>query len=164
MTHLAWFPGVFPTRVLSRGSSWAGCWGLRPSRGRSLPWWWAAPLQAGVHRAGAGGSGSTGLLANQQIPLPLHQREHAAPCSLQHGEAAQWLNRHGELAYDSHVDFGFSSLTQLTVKALQVCPESGLGGPECCLRISLLPLRLNIDQVTKPSNLCCCLLSELTRL
>ena len=36
---------------------------------------------------------------------------------------------------------------QLTVKALQVCPESGLGGPECCLRISLLPLRLNIDQV-----------------
>ncbi|KAM8848900.1 autophagy-related protein 2 homolog A [Synchiropus picturatus] len=34
----------------------------------------------------------------------------------------------------------------LTVKALQVSPESGLGGPECCLRISLLPLRLNIDQ------------------
>uniref|UniRef100_A0A8C9ZHY2 Autophagy related 2A n=1 Tax=Sander lucioperca TaxID=283035 RepID=A0A8C9ZHY2_SANLU len=34
----------------------------------------------------------------------------------------------------------------LTVKALQVCPESGLGGPECCLRVSLLPLRLNVDQ------------------
>uniref|UniRef100_A0A4W5NJF9 Autophagy related 2A n=1 Tax=Hucho hucho TaxID=62062 RepID=A0A4W5NJF9_9TELE len=34
----------------------------------------------------------------------------------------------------------------LTVKALQVCPHSGLGGPECCLRVSLLPLRLNIDQ------------------
>ncbi|RVE67358.1 hypothetical protein OJAV_G00102230 [Oryzias javanicus] len=34
----------------------------------------------------------------------------------------------------------------LTVKALQVCPESGIGGPECCLRVSLLPLRLNIDQ------------------
>ncbi|KAI4893707.1 hypothetical protein NFI96_012162 [Prochilodus magdalenae] len=34
----------------------------------------------------------------------------------------------------------------LTVKALQVLPESGLGGPECCLRVSLLPLRLNIDQ------------------
>ncbi|KAJ0049937.1 hypothetical protein NL108_005250 [Boleophthalmus pectinirostris] len=34
----------------------------------------------------------------------------------------------------------------LTVKALQVCPESGLGSPECCLRVSLLPLRLNIDQ------------------
>lgn len=27
-----------------------------------------------------------------------------------------------------------------------MCPESGLGGPECCLRVSLLPLRLNIDQ------------------
>lgn len=35
------------------------------------------------------------------------------------------------------------------MKALQVLPESGLGGPECCLRISLLPLRLNIDQVTR---------------
>ncbi|XP_062856469.1 autophagy-related protein 2 homolog A isoform X2 [Trichomycterus rosablanca] len=34
----------------------------------------------------------------------------------------------------------------LTIKALQVLPESGLGGPECCLRVSLLPLRLNIDQ------------------
>ncbi|XP_061541277.1 autophagy-related protein 2 homolog A isoform X1 [Phycodurus eques] len=34
----------------------------------------------------------------------------------------------------------------LTIKALQLCPESGLGGPECCLRVSLLPLRLNIDQ------------------
>nr|XP_061792826.1 autophagy-related protein 2 homolog A-like [Nerophis lumbriciformis] len=34
----------------------------------------------------------------------------------------------------------------LTIKALQVYPESGLGGPECCLRVSLLPLRLNIDQ------------------
>ncbi|XP_051514871.1 autophagy-related protein 2 homolog A-like [Myxocyprinus asiaticus] len=34
----------------------------------------------------------------------------------------------------------------LTIKALQVMPESGLGGPECCLRVSLLPLRLNIDQ------------------
>lgn len=33
------------------------------------------------------------------------------------------------------------------MKALQVIPESGLGGPECCLRVSLLPLRLNIDQV-----------------
>uniref|UniRef100_A0A674I539 Autophagy related 2A n=1 Tax=Terrapene triunguis TaxID=2587831 RepID=A0A674I539_9SAUR len=34
----------------------------------------------------------------------------------------------------------------LTIKALHVCPEAGLGGPECCLRVSLLPLRLNIDQ------------------
>ncbi|KYO28151.1 hypothetical protein Y1Q_0009079 [Alligator mississippiensis] len=34
----------------------------------------------------------------------------------------------------------------LTVKALHVLPEAGLGGPECCLRVSLMPLRLNIDQ------------------
>ncbi|MBN3300118.1 ATG2A protein, partial [Amia calva] len=34
----------------------------------------------------------------------------------------------------------------LTVKAVQLCSESGVGGPECCLRISLMPLRLNIDQ------------------
>eukprot|EP00061_Rhincodon_typus_P005668 g25473.t1 len=35
---------------------------------------------------------------------------------------------------------------QLTIKALHVRPECGLGGPECCLRVSLMPLRLNIDQ------------------
>ncbi|XP_032089810.1 autophagy-related protein 2 homolog A isoform X2 [Thamnophis elegans] len=34
----------------------------------------------------------------------------------------------------------------LTIKALHVCPEAGVGGPECCLRVSLMPLRLNIDQ------------------
>ncbi|XP_067328652.1 autophagy-related protein 2 homolog A [Anolis sagrei] len=34
----------------------------------------------------------------------------------------------------------------LTIKALHVSPEAGLGGPECCLRVSLMPLRLNIDQ------------------
>ncbi|XP_053305388.1 autophagy-related protein 2 homolog A [Spea bombifrons] len=34
----------------------------------------------------------------------------------------------------------------LSIKALHVCPEAGLGGPECCLRMSLMPLRLNIDQ------------------
>ncbi|KAG8438091.1 hypothetical protein GDO86_008686 [Hymenochirus boettgeri] len=34
----------------------------------------------------------------------------------------------------------------LTIKALHVSPEAGLGGPECCLRMSLMPLRLNIDQ------------------
>uniref|UniRef100_UPI00398F0016 autophagy-related protein 2 homolog A n=1 Tax=Pristiophorus japonicus TaxID=55135 RepID=UPI00398F0016 len=34
----------------------------------------------------------------------------------------------------------------LTIKAFHVRPESGLGGPECCLRVSLMPLRLNIDQ------------------
>ncbi|XP_060711503.1 autophagy-related protein 2 homolog A [Hemiscyllium ocellatum] len=34
----------------------------------------------------------------------------------------------------------------LTIKALHMRPESGLGGPECCLRVSLMPLRLNIDQ------------------
>uniref|UniRef100_A0AAQ5ZTX0 Autophagy related 2B n=1 Tax=Amphiprion ocellaris TaxID=80972 RepID=A0AAQ5ZTX0_AMPOC len=34
----------------------------------------------------------------------------------------------------------------LTVKALHMCPESGQAPPECCLRVSLMPLRLNIDQ------------------
>lgn len=36
---------------------------------------------------------------------------------------------------------------QLTVKALHVRPESGRSPQECCLRVSLMPLRLNIDQV-----------------
>ncbi|XP_023559729.1 autophagy-related protein 2 homolog A isoform X3 [Octodon degus] len=34
----------------------------------------------------------------------------------------------------------------LTIKALHVAPTTNLGGPECCLRISLMPLRLNVDQ------------------
>lgn len=28
-----------------------------------------------------------------------------------------------------------------------MCPESGQAPHECCLRVSLMPLRLNIDQV-----------------
>ncbi|XP_023684208.2 autophagy-related protein 2 homolog B isoform X3 [Paramormyrops kingsleyae] len=34
----------------------------------------------------------------------------------------------------------------LTVKALHLCPEAGHTPQECCLRVSLMPLRLNIDQ------------------
>lgn len=34
----------------------------------------------------------------------------------------------------------------LTVKALHMCPETGQAPQECCLRVSLMPLRLNIDQ------------------
>ncbi|XP_018619726.1 autophagy-related protein 2 homolog B isoform X2 [Scleropages formosus] len=34
----------------------------------------------------------------------------------------------------------------LTVKALHLCPEAGHAPQECCLRVSLMPLRLNIDQ------------------
>ncbi|XP_016063918.1 PREDICTED: autophagy-related protein 2 homolog A [Miniopterus natalensis] len=34
----------------------------------------------------------------------------------------------------------------LTIKALHVAPATNLGGPECCLRVSLMPLRLNVDQ------------------
>ncbi|KAM8815025.1 autophagy-related protein 2 homolog A isoform 3-T3 [Rhynchonycteris naso] len=34
----------------------------------------------------------------------------------------------------------------LTIKALHVAPVTNLGGPECCLRVSLMPLRLNVDQ------------------
>lgn len=39
------------------------------------------------------------------------------------------------------------AFSQLTVKALHVRPESGKSPQECCLRVSLMPLRLNIDQV-----------------
>ncbi|XP_057584173.1 autophagy-related protein 2 homolog A isoform X3 [Hippopotamus amphibius kiboko] len=34
----------------------------------------------------------------------------------------------------------------LKIKALHVAPTTSTGGPECCLRVSLLPLRLNVDQ------------------
>ncbi|XP_037694662.1 autophagy-related protein 2 homolog A isoform X2 [Choloepus didactylus] len=34
----------------------------------------------------------------------------------------------------------------LTIKALHVAPTTNVGGPECCLRVSLMPLRLNVDQ------------------
>uniref|UniRef100_A0A8C6ZD31 Autophagy related 2B n=1 Tax=Nothoprocta perdicaria TaxID=30464 RepID=A0A8C6ZD31_NOTPE len=34
----------------------------------------------------------------------------------------------------------------LTIKVLHVRPESGRSPQECCLRVSLMPLRLNIDQ------------------
>lgn len=34
----------------------------------------------------------------------------------------------------------------LTIKALHVAPASHPGGPECYLRVSLMPLRLNVDQ------------------
>ncbi|XP_027628218.1 autophagy-related protein 2 homolog A isoform X1 [Tupaia chinensis] len=34
----------------------------------------------------------------------------------------------------------------LTIKALHVAPTTNPGGPECCLRVSLMPLRLNVDQ------------------
>ena len=41
---------------------------------------------------------------------------------------------------------------QLTVRALHMCPEAGQAPQECCLRVSLMPLRLNIDQVTNNPN------------
>ncbi|KAM6157924.1 autophagy-related protein 2 homolog A isoform 1-T1 [Rhynchocyon petersi] len=34
----------------------------------------------------------------------------------------------------------------LTIKALHVAPTVSLEDPECCLRVSLMPLRLNVDQ------------------
>ncbi|XP_075401574.1 autophagy-related protein 2 homolog A isoform X2 [Tenrec ecaudatus] len=34
----------------------------------------------------------------------------------------------------------------LTIKALHVAPTTSLRTPECCLRVSLMPLRLNVDQ------------------
>lgn len=42
------------------------------------------------------------------------------------------------------------SAPQLTIKALHVAPATHPGGPECCLRVSLMPLRLNVDQVSGP--------------
>ncbi|XP_012969474.1 LOW QUALITY PROTEIN: autophagy-related protein 2 homolog A [Mesocricetus auratus] len=39
-----------------------------------------------------------------------------------------------------------SHSNMLTIKALHVAPTSSLGGPECCLRVSMMPLRLNVDQ------------------
>uniref|UniRef100_A0A673TVZ0 Autophagy related 2B n=1 Tax=Suricata suricatta TaxID=37032 RepID=A0A673TVZ0_SURSU len=36
--------------------------------------------------------------------------------------------------------------SMLTVKALHVRPEAGRSPQECCLRVSLMPLRLNVDQ------------------
>lgn len=81
-------PGVLPAWVLPSGSSRAGWGGVSGSRNRGWSWRRAAPLQAGVHCPGAGGSRPTGLLTNQQIPLPPHQREHATPSPLQHGETA----------------------------------------------------------------------------
>lgn len=65
-------PGVVPAWVLPGGSSGAGWGGVSGTCGRGRSRWWAAPLQAGVHRPGAGSSRPTGLLTNQQIPLPLH--------------------------------------------------------------------------------------------
>uniref|UniRef100_A0A4W5KI27 Uncharacterized protein n=1 Tax=Hucho hucho TaxID=62062 RepID=A0A4W5KI27_9TELE len=34
----------------------------------------------------------------------------------------------------------------LIVRALHMCPETGQAPLECCLRVSLMPLRLNINQ------------------
>ncbi|XP_045153111.1 autophagy-related protein 2 homolog A [Echinops telfairi] len=39
-----------------------------------------------------------------------------------------------------------SHSNMLTIKALHVAPTASLRTPECCLRVSLMPLRLNVDQ------------------
>lgn len=48
-----------------------------------------------------------------------------------------------------------------------MCPEAGQAPQECCLRVSLMPLRLNIDQVYNksalfilPSSDCCLNISK----
>ncbi|KAG9481127.1 hypothetical protein GDO78_010398 [Eleutherodactylus coqui] len=48
-------------------------------------------------------------------------------------------------------------LTKLTVKALHVRPESSHSPQECCLRVTLMPLRLNIDQRPPGSDVTCTL-------
>lgn len=87
-------PGILPAWILPGASGRAGWRGVCVSCWCCRPWCWAASLQAGVHCAGTGNTRPSGLLANQQIPLPLHQREHAAASSLQHGEVAErWRSR-----------------------------------------------------------------------
>lgn len=53
-----------------------------------------------------------------------------------------------EWSSQSSVETSFFLRHQLTIKALHVAPTSSLGGPECCLRVSMMPLRLNVDQVS----------------
>lgn len=49
-------------------------------------------------------------------------------------------------AFDKHGFYEYVVL-QLTVRVLHMRPEAGQAPQECCLRVSLMPLRLNIDQV-----------------
>lgn len=44
--------------------------------------------------------------------------------------------------------WGLALCPQLTIKALHVVPMTNPSAPECCLRVSLMPLRLNVDQVS----------------
>lgn len=60
-------PGQLPARVIP-----CGCASLRAGHGRGRTRR-AASLTAGVHCARAGGARQTGLLSNQQIPLPVYQ-------------------------------------------------------------------------------------------
>ncbi|XP_055987729.1 autophagy-related protein 2 homolog A [Sorex fumeus] len=59
--------------------------------------------------------------------------------------AASQINKFLHLHTSEHMPRRAHS-NMLTIKALHVAPATNLGGPECCLRVSLMPLRLNVDQ------------------
>lgn len=59
--------------------------------------------------------------------------------------AASQINKFLYLHTSEHMPRRAHS-NMLTIKALHVAPTTNLGGPECCLRVSLMPLRLNVDQ------------------
>ena len=68
-----------------------------------------------------------------------------------------WLVHHHVTPYSPVIltlliNFSTLFLPQLTVRALHMCPEAGQAPQECCLRVSLMPLRLNVDQVTNKQN------------
>ncbi|XP_037531173.1 autophagy-related protein 2 homolog A [Nematolebias whitei] len=98
--------------------------------------------------AGQDGDGSaatvTGVLPNGEQPLS-RQVFIVQELEVRDRLASSQINKFLYL-YTSESMPRRAHSNMLTVKALQVLPESGLGGPECCLRVSLLPLRLNIDQ------------------
>lgn len=112
-----------------------------------------ASLPPGVCRARPGDPRPTGCLPDEQVPLLVLQQGNASKSSFQHGKQAKRSTAHKPRtslvpAVTSFVFFGL----QLTVKALHMCLESGQAPQECCLRVSLMPLRLNIDQVNFISN------------
>lgn len=111
ITSLLVIPGQLPARVVPCGHApcgfRAGHW--RGGTGR------AASLTTGVHCAGVGGAWQTGLVSDQQIPLPVYQWEHATESPLQHGEQGAGGGDRSFLVIQGFADI-FKSWIPLTVK------------------------------------------------